>query len=187
MFDLLRLLPLNFFVLFSHRATSSSTLFRSQVATTFSLLRSAPALRSTKPTTALFIRQHHSNSMARKITITLHRADLRLVESSHELGVLQYWPCPPFFSVHDNVLVSTAHDQKSDSTHVLPIYVFDERFIELSGFPGYTREGPAAKTRVCGFWRTSAFRARWVSHRGSLHRFFIVTLQSLLTTTKFSW
>ncbi|GAA6058499.1 hypothetical protein JCM10212_006938 [Sporobolomyces blumeae] len=78
----------------------------------------------------------------RNITLTLHRSDLRL---------------------HDNVLISKAHDQKSDATHVLPIYVFDERFIELSGFPGYEREGPPAKTRVCGFWRTSAFRSRFVN------------------------
>ncbi|GAA5877312.1 hypothetical protein JCM16303_006240 [Sporobolomyces ruberrimus] len=80
--------------------------------------------------------------MARKVTLTLHRGDLR---------------------VHDNVLVSTAHDQRSDATHVLPIYVFDERFLELSGFPGYKREGPPAKTRVCGFWRTSAFRAKFIN------------------------
>ncbi|GAA6012570.1 hypothetical protein JCM11491_005437 [Sporobolomyces phaffii] len=80
--------------------------------------------------------------MARKVTLTLHRGDLR---------------------IHDNALVSTAHAEKSDATHVLPIYVFDERFIELSGFPGYTREGPPAKTRVCGFWRTSAFRAQFIN------------------------
>ncbi|GAA5922791.1 uncharacterized protein JCM15063_003426 [Sporobolomyces koalae] len=80
--------------------------------------------------------------MARKITLTLHRGDLR---------------------IHDNVLFSTAHDPKSDATHVLPIYVFDERFLELSGFPGYKREGPPAKTRVCGFWRTSEFRAQFIA------------------------
>lgn len=60
--------------------------------------------------------------------------------------------------IHDNALVTTAHDDSS--THVLPVYVFDERFLELSGFPGYKREGPPAKTRVCGFWRTSSFRAK---------------------------
>lgn len=42
----------------------------------------------------------------------------------------------------------------------MPLYVFDERFVELSGFPGYEREGPEARTRLCGFWRTGAFRAR---------------------------
>ncbi|GAA5970557.1 hypothetical protein JCM3765_000806 [Sporobolomyces pararoseus] len=80
--------------------------------------------------------------MGRKITLTLHRGDLR---------------------IHDNALVSAAHDSKSEATHVLPIYVFDERFLELSGFPGYKREGPPAKTRVCGFWRTSSFRAKFIS------------------------
>ncbi|GAA5832545.1 hypothetical protein JCM3766R1_003118 [Sporobolomyces carnicolor] len=78
--------------------------------------------------------------MARKITLTLHRGDLR---------------------IHDNALVTTAHDDSS--THVLPVYVFDERFLELSGFPGYKREGPPAKTRVCGFWRTSSFRAKFIA------------------------
>ena len=56
-----------------------------------------------------------------------------------------------------------AHDQAhKDVTHVLPLYVFDERFIELSGLPGYERQGPEARTRLGKFWRTGAFRARSV-------------------------
>ena len=44
----------------------------------------------------------------------------------------------------------------------MPLYVFDERSIELSGLPGYKREGKQARTRVCGYWRTGVFRARSV-------------------------
>ncbi|BGO99095.1 hypothetical protein NBRC10513v2_000199 [Rhodotorula toruloides] len=80
--------------------------------------------------------------MGRKVVLTLHRNDLRM---------------------HDNELLHAAHDSShSDVTHVLPLYVFDERFVELSGFPGYEREGPEARTRLCGFWRTGAFRARFL-------------------------
>ena len=53
-------------------------------------------------------------------------------------------------------------------THLMPLYVFDERSIELSGLPGYKREGKEARTRVCGFWRTGVFRARSVSVRSAL-------------------
>ncbi|POY75360.1 hypothetical protein BMF94_1590 [Rhodotorula taiwanensis] len=81
--------------------------------------------------------------MARKIVLTLHRNDLRL---------------------SDNELLHAAHDQHhKDVTHVLPLYVYDERFIELSGLPGYERQGPEARTRLCKFWRTGAFRARFLT------------------------
>jgi hypothetical protein len=64
-------------------------------------------------------------------------------------------------SLTDNALFHHSHDTShSDVTHVLPLFVFDERFIELSGLPGYKREGPEARTRLCKFWRTGAFRAR---------------------------
>ena len=60
-------------------------------------------------------------------------------------------------------MLHAAHDQAhKDVTHVLPLYVFDERFIELSGLPGYERQGPEARTRLGKFWRTGAFRARSV-------------------------
>lgn len=77
--------------------------------------------------------------MARQIIITLLRNDLR---------------------VHDNAILHAAHQASAGATHILPLFVFDERFIELSGLPGYERQGPPAKTRLCGFWRTSVFRAR---------------------------
>lgn len=80
--------------------------------------------------------------MARTIILTLHRNDLRLT---------------------DNALFHCAHEREQDDvTHVLPLFVFDERFVELSGLPGYEREGPEARTRLCKFWRTGAFRARCV-------------------------
>ncbi|GAA6002635.1 hypothetical protein JCM10207_007604 [Rhodosporidiobolus poonsookiae] len=81
--------------------------------------------------------------MGRTVILTVHRNDLRL---------------------HDNALLHTPHDQHHQHvTHVLPIYCFDERYVELSGMPGYEREGPEARTRLCGFWRTSAFRARFMT------------------------
>lgn len=78
----------------------------------------------------------------RKIVLSLFRNDLR---------------------VHDNPLLSSDTLPKG-LTHVLPVYVFDERMIELSGLPSYPKaaSGPA-KTRLCGFWRTGAYRARFLA------------------------
>ena len=84
--------------------------------------------------------------MSRSIIITLLRNDLR---------------------IHDNALLHSAHSATSGATHVLPLFVFDERHIELSGVEGYERKGPEAKTRLFGFWRTSVFRARCVRRRSS--------------------
>lgn len=61
--------------------------------------------------------------------------------------------------VHDQPLLHAIHHDK-DVTHLLPLYVFDERFLELSGLPEYQRDGPEARTRLFGFWRTGVFRAR---------------------------
>lgn len=75
-----------------------------------------------------------------------------LPHPQHELTILR---------VHDNAVLHAAHAAaNSDVTHLMPLYVFDERSIELSGLPGYKREGPEARTRLCGFWRTGVFRAR---------------------------
>lgn len=51
----------------------------------------------------------------------------------------------------------------STADFLLPIFVFDEREIELSGLPGYKRQGPEARTQIFGFWKTGGFRARFVS------------------------
>lgn len=55
-----------------------------------------------------------------------------------------------------------AHQQTlfSESTHLVPLFVFDEREIELSGLPKYQRKGPEARTKEFGFWKTGVFRAR---------------------------
>ncbi|KAM0793720.1 hypothetical protein ACM66B_001144 [Microbotryomycetes sp. NB124-2] len=81
--------------------------------------------------------------MARRIAVVILRSDLR---------------------IHDHALFHSVHSQKHKGvTHVLPVYVFDERFIELSGLPGYERQGPEARTRLFGFWRTGVFRARFLA------------------------
>lgn len=46
---------------------------------------------------------------------------------------------------------------------MLPLYVFDERSLELSGLPGYVRQGPEARTRLCGFWRSGVLRTRFLA------------------------
>ena len=78
-------------------------------------------------------------SAPRRIAIAILRQDLR---------------------VHDNAILAGAHQA---GTHLLPIYVYDERHIELSGLPNYVRQGPEARTRICKFWRTSVFRARFMT------------------------
>lgn len=62
--------------------------------------------------------------------------------------------------IHDNAVLLAAHQA---GTHLLPIYVYDERHIELSGLPSFVRRGPEARTRICKFWRTSVFRARFLT------------------------
>lgn len=80
-----------------------------------------------------------STSSARRVAIAVIRQDLR---------------------IHDNAVLLAAHQA---GTHLLPIYVYDERHIELSGLPNFVRRGPEARTRICKFWRTSVFRARFMT------------------------
>lgn len=77
--------------------------------------------------------------MARTIALALFRNDLRL---------------------HDNAVLHHLHTKNPKPSHVLPIYVFDERQVELSGLPGFERKGGEAKTGLCKFWRTGPFRLR---------------------------
>ncbi|KAK0553888.1 hypothetical protein OC846_000737 [Tilletia horrida] len=51
----------------------------------------------------------------------------------------------------------------SQSEYLVPLYVFDEREIELSGLPAYKRSGPEARTEHYGFWKTGGFRTRFVA------------------------
>ncbi|MBW0493699.1 hypothetical protein O181_033414 [Austropuccinia psidii MF-1] len=70
--------------------------------------------------------------------------------------------------IHDNPIISYAHlpsIKEGDSTrrnkvsdYFLPLYVFDESQVELSGLEGYQRKGPPPRTDVCGFWRTGCHR-----------------------------
>ncbi|UZJ56859.1 hypothetical protein CBS101457_006179 [Exobasidium rhododendri] len=103
-----------------------------------------------------------SNVTQKKILICLLRMDLR---------------------VHDNPLFHFAHSDErggsmgqdgtrkegedrsmsSSATHIVPLYVFDERELELGGLPGYQRDGPEARTKHFGFWKTGSFRARFLS------------------------
>ncbi|KAJ1304547.1 hypothetical protein OPQ81_005688 [Rhizoctonia solani] len=85
--------------------------------------------------------------MARHIAIALLRNDLR---------------------VSDNPILYAARDAPK-TTHLLPLFVFDERQIELSGVAGFKEaqrpeDEPlsAARTRICGFWRTGRHRARFL-------------------------
>ncbi|CAE6419686.1 unnamed protein product [Rhizoctonia solani] len=88
--------------------------------------------------------------MARRIAIALLRNDLR---------------------VSDNPILHAARNA-SGITHLLPLFVFDDRQVELSGVVGY-REAqhggdeplPIAKTRICGFWRTGRHRVSLASPR----------------------
>lgn len=90
-----------------------------------------------------------SNKVVKSVTIALFRNDLRL---------------------HDNPIIFQAHNSSPPkagkaqtqriSDYFLPLYVFDERMIELSGLPGYTREGAEPRTPVCGFWRTGCHRLK---------------------------
>ncbi|CAE6532592.1 unnamed protein product [Rhizoctonia solani] len=85
--------------------------------------------------------------MARRIAIALLRNDLR---------------------TSDNPILYAAHNA-SGVTHLLPLFVFDDRQVELGSVTGY-REAqhsggvspPIAKTRICGFWRTGRHRVRFL-------------------------
>ncbi|KDN45210.1 hypothetical protein RSAG8_05125, partial [Rhizoctonia solani AG-8 WAC10335] len=85
--------------------------------------------------------------MARRIAIALLRNDLR---------------------ISDNPILYAARDAPG-ITHLLPLFVFDERQVELSGVVGYRgarHSGdeplPMAKTRICAFWRTGRHRVRFL-------------------------
>jgi len=77
-----------------------------------------------------------------KTVILLHRNDLRLRDQ------------PAYLAAHQT-------DSKVDK--VLPVFVFDERAQELSGLPDYKREGPEARTRLCGFWRSGPHKTRFLA------------------------
>lgn len=101
----------------------------------------------------------------RSVLICLLRFDLRI----HDNPLFHYahipHPPPQHFSpkAHFQDRLVDEHDLHSTADYLLPVYVFDEREIELSGLPGYERQGPEARTQHFGFWKTGGFRARFIS------------------------
>ena len=67
--------------------------------------------------------------------------------------------------VLDHTIFHLAHSPDSIAsksvTHLLPVYVFDERQIELGSIQGYTKASKKeARSRVAGFWKCNTTRAR---------------------------
>lgn len=90
---------------------------------------------------------------SRSLTIALFRNDLRI----HDNPILTH---SNLSIVKDGKGSIIRKDKISD--YVLPLYVFDERQVELSGLDGYQPKGPPARTQVCGFWRTGRHRLKFL-------------------------
>ncbi|PWN48921.1 cryptochrome [Violaceomyces palustris] len=101
----------------------------------------------------------------RSILICLLRLDLRL----HDNALFYYahqTPKPIVHPLDGKVDLSNVTKEAllgSSSDYLLPVFVFDEREMELSGLPNYERKGPEARTREFGFWKTGSFRTRFIS------------------------
>lgn len=88
--------------------------------------------------------------MTRNILLAVLRADLRLQDN--QIFHLAADPSPSSSSQHF----------RKPITHLLPIYVYDQRMIEVGGLPGLEKAEPAkeARTRAAGFWRCGEHRTR---------------------------
>lgn len=64
--------------------------------------------------------------------------------------------------LHDNPLLQLANAPKA-TTHVLPIFVFDDRVVDCSSLPGWKGERGEATSRVLGIARCGANRTKCVS------------------------
>lgn len=101
----------------------------------------------------------------RSVLICLLRLDLRI----HDNPLFHYahqTPKPILSTVEKTVDLSKLEDEallSSTADYLLPVFVFDEREMELSGLPGFQRKGPEARTKVYGFWKTGGFRTRFIS------------------------
>lgn len=93
--------------------------------------------------------------MTRNILIAVLRNDLRLHDH-------------PIFHLCSESTPSNAQF-KQPVTHVLPVYVWDQRHVEVAGFPSIVKAGKEgggngqsqfAKTRELGIWRTGVHRTK---------------------------
>lgn len=124
----------------------------------FSLSISSPTLHRT-PHFSTYFNSRSVATMTRNILITLLRNDLRLHD--HPIFHLCSEPTP------------SNTQFKQPLTHVLPVYVWDQRHVEVSGFPGLQKadkngagkgEKQFARTRELGLWRTGVHRTKYVPH-----------------------
>ena len=91
--------------------------------------------------------------MTRNILIAVLRNDLRL----HDHPVLYYCADP----------TPAGAKFARPITHVLPVYVWDQRQVEVGGFPGLVKAGKGnklAKTRELGLWRCGVHRTKFVNN-----------------------
>lgn len=90
--------------------------------------------------------------MTRNILLAVLRSDLRLTDNQ-------------IFHLAAESLSSSATQSanfRKPITHFLPIYVFDQRAVEVGGLPGIKKagDGQEARTRTAGFWRCGEHRLR---------------------------
>ncbi|PWN53911.1 cryptochrome [Violaceomyces palustris] len=98
-------------------------------------------------------------SKTKNVLIAVLRNDLRL----HDHPVLYYCADP----------TPAGAKFKTDVTHVLPVYVWDQRNVEVGGFPGLVKadrrgggkgQAQLAKTRELGLWRCGAHRLKFLNN-----------------------
>ncbi|CAO1613629.1 unnamed protein product [Parajaminaea phylloscopi] len=96
--------------------------------------------------------------MTRNILLAVLRADLRLQD--HQIFHLAAE------SASSSSSSSSSQHFKKPITHLLPIFVYDQRSIEVGGLPGLQKAAPAkeARTRAAGFWRCGEHRTSFLTH-----------------------
>ncbi|CAD6970577.1 unnamed protein product [Tilletia controversa] len=105
-----------------------------------------------------------SSASGKSILICLLRLDLNIEDNALFYNAHQSVAPPPHPLIQGRLDVKPEDGELySQSEFLLPLYVFDEREIELSGLPAYKRKSPEARTPHYGFWKTGGFRARFVA------------------------
>ncbi|MCO5584917.1 hypothetical protein L7F22_038849 [Adiantum nelumboides] len=101
----------------------------------------------------------------RKVLICLLRLDLRIHDNPlfHYAHIASHNDSTNSAENYNSEKALDEDKLSSTADYLMPVYVFDEREIELSGLPDYQRKGPEARTQVYGFWKTGGFRARFIS------------------------